>query len=101
VKSRTNSCAVIAWLANDLRRDSVQFPFQKKTLFRSKPVHFTDVPIYWLAQLLFQKKNVLFLLDRRSNKEGNGLKPHSSILVISKLLIEKNRVAQCFLLFHP
>lgn len=42
-----------------------------------------------------------FLLDRRLNKEGNGLKPHSSIFVISKLLIEKNRVAQLFLRFHP
>lgn len=52
-----------------LQKNSVQFPFQKKMLFWSKPVHFTDVPIYWLIQLLFQKKNILFLFDRRSNKK--------------------------------
>lgn len=81
------------------RKDSAQFCFQNKILFWSKPVHFTDVPIYWLTQPLLQKKNILFLLDTRSNKEGNGLKPHSSIFVISKLLIEKNRVAQFFFFF--
>lgn len=53
------------------------------------------------AQVLFQKKNTLFLFDRRSNKEGNGLKPNSSAFVISKLLIQKNSVAQLFLRFHP
>lgn len=50
---------------------------------------------------IFQKMNILFLLHRKSKKEGNGLKSHASIFVISKLLIEKNRIAQYFVRFHP